>query len=152
MQHHVLVVPRELPPGLAEQVGAGDAVLAQAVDQPVVGPDHGHVHLGDQHVRVLTRVAGQGDAFLVTGQVVLLARSARAQQDPGRIGPAVEVRIADRPLAVQELQIQPRAAGVPEQLRVVVVRQRRAVGREVVGQVLAEHRPGPCGRRTGRRP
>ena len=90
---------------------------------------------------VLARIAGQGDAFRVAGQVVLLARPAPAQQEPGRIVPTVEVGIADRPLAVQDLQIEPCAADVPEQLRVVVARQRRAVGREVVGQVLAEHRP-----------
>jgi hypothetical protein len=79
------------------------------------------VHLGDQHVDVLARVAGQSDAFRVAGQVVLLARPDPAQQELGRIVPAVEVGIADWPFAVERLQIQPRAVGVPEQLRVVVV-------------------------------
>ena len=73
VQHHVLVVPSELPPGRVEQVGVGDADRAQAADQPVVGPDHGHVHLGDQDMDVLARVAGQGDPFRVAGQVILLA-------------------------------------------------------------------------------
>jgi hypothetical protein len=73
VQHHVLVVPRERPPGLVEQAGLGNAVLAEAVDQPVVGPDHGHVHLADQDVDVLARVPGQGGSLWVAGQVILPA-------------------------------------------------------------------------------
>ena len=108
--------------------GFGQRMAAQAVDQAIVGPDHGHLHLGDQNVGILARVARQGDALRVAGQVVFIARPAPAEQQPGRIAAAVEIGVGDRPLAVQQFQVEPGAARVPEQLGVVVMGQRRPVG------------------------
>jgi len=136
-QREPLVVPRQRPPRLFEEVRLGDPVFAQPVDQPVVRLDHRDLHLRDQQVHVLPRVADQRHPFLVARQV---ARRG-AQQQLGRVVPLVEVWVADRPLAVQGLQVQPRAADVAHHRLVVVVRHWRAVGRDVVSDVLAEDRP-----------
>ena len=141
MQHHPLVVPGECLAGRGEQLRLGYPVDAQPVDQPVVRADHRDLHLRNQHVHVLARIADQGGAFLIARQVVVPAAVVAAQQQLRRIAPAVQVRLGDRTVAVQAFQVQTRAADVAQQGFVVVVGHRGPVGGDVVRHVLPEHRP-----------
>ena len=149
MQHHVLVVPGERPPGRADRSASGTPssrsrstsrlwarIMATCICEiRTWNPGAG-------------RPPGRRPPRCGADRPARPARSGQAAAGPGRA--AVQVGIGDRPLPVQQLQVEPSAAGVPEQLRVVVVGQRRAVGGQIVGQVLAEHRP-PGGDRASLR-
>jgi hypothetical protein len=107
-------VPGRDPPRRLEKVGLGDAAGAQAVDDAVVGGDQEDVKLGDELVNVVAGVAEQRRPLGGARDVV-----------PPRA--AFEVRA--------------RAARVADAVGVGARRQGRAVGRDVVGDELAEDRP-----------
>ena len=71
-------MPHRRAPGLLEDVGLGDAVLAQAVDDEVVGAQEGDVQLVDEQVDVVARVADQGEALLVARHVVARSTPSRS--------------------------------------------------------------------------
>ena len=152
-QGNPLVVPRQRSPGLVEQVALGHSVRAQPVDESVVRFDHRHLHLGNQEVHVLSRIADQRDALLVARQVLRKALVIEAEQQLGRIVAAEQVRIARRAIAVQALQVESSAADVAQHRLVIVVGDRRAIGGDVMGDELPEGRPSgrdrarflPCG-------
>ena len=75
LDDHPLVVPHRGAPGGVEALGRVDAVLAQAVDEPVVRADQGVVQLRDEDVDVVARVAHQGGALLVARHVAVAASS-----------------------------------------------------------------------------
>jgi hypothetical protein len=69
-QDHVLVVPGRGPSRVLEDLVLGGAVLAQAVDEPVVQAQERELDLIHEQVHVVTRVADQRDALLVARQVM----------------------------------------------------------------------------------
>ena len=135
LEHHPLVVPARGPLGLPEQRVLVDAVVAQAVHQAVVHAGQRHLELVDEQVGVLARVAHQRHRLVVAGQVMA------GEQQLRRVVALVQVRVGDRPGAVQALEIGLRRAEVADLRLVGVVRERGAVGGDVVGHVLAEERP-----------
>ena len=130
-----LVVPREGSSSFVEQVALRHAVGAEPVGEEVVRADEGHLHLAHERVDVVARVADQGDALLVARQVAVVLEELH-----GIVAP-VEVGGAGRSSAVERLEVGTRGAHVAKRLDVGVGAKRRAVGGEVVGDVLAEERP-----------
>jgi hypothetical protein len=133
VEQHPLVVPDGRAPRLLEDVD--HAVRAQPVHEPVVQAQEGHLHLAHEQVDVVARIAEERDALRVAGHVPAV------HQELARVVAVVEVRAAGRPAAVHGLEVRARGAEVEHPLRVGVVRERRAVGGDVVGDVLAEERP-----------
>ena len=109
-----LVVPGQGATRVRHQIGLRDAVLTQSVNEAVVGLEHGNVHLRDKEVDILTRVADEGDAFLVARKVLRVAVVVQTEQHLGWVFSAEEERTADRTVAVHALQIQARAPRVPQ--------------------------------------
>src|SRR2546430_8823513 len=105
-------MPRKCPTRLGDKIGLRDAVLAEPVNEAVMSLEHGDMHLGDQKVDILARVADQRDAFLVPGQVGREPLVVESKQHLGRVFPAKEVGVADRAVAVYALEVEARAAGV----------------------------------------
>ena len=138
LDDHPLVVPHRGAPGGVEALGRVDAVLAQAVDEPVVRADQAVVQLGDEDVHVVARVAEQRGALRVARHVAVAAQQLR------RVARVVEEGRADRPGAVEALEVGPRRAEVGDRRRVGVRADGRAVGGDVVGDELPEE--GPAGR------
>ena len=97
-------------------------------------------------MHILARIADQRDALLVPRQVLREVLGVESEQHLGRVLPAKEERVADRAVAVHRLEIQARAAGVPDQRRIVVMRHRGSVGCDVMRDELPEH--GPARRHT----
>jgi hypothetical protein len=112
-------------------------VLAQAVDQPVVQLDEGDGHLAREQMHVVAWIPDERDPLVIAGHVAALSR----QQQPGRVVLGVQVRRADRPGAVQTLQVGPRHSEVAGSVGIGAVRHRRAVSGDVVGHELPEERP-----------
>ena len=103
--------------------------------------EHGDVHLRDQKVDILARVADERETFLVPRQVLREAVIVQSKQHLGGVFPAEEEGVANRAVPIHGLEVQARAARVPNQGRIVVMRDRRSVRRDVVGDELPEHRP-----------
>ena len=145
MQDDPLVMPGHDLAGILENpVGRRILVcrlLGQRIGDGIMEGQQRDLHLRNQHVHVLARIADQGGAFLIARQVVVPAAVVTAQQQLRRIAPAVQVRLGDRTVAVQAFQVQTRAADVAQQGLVVVVGHRGPVGGDVVRHVLPEHRP-----------
>jgi hypothetical protein len=105
------------------------------------------VHLRHDDVRIVARVADDGRPFGVSEQVA----AAWCGEQFGRIVSLEQKRMPDRTVAVESLKIQPRRPCVP-QLREIRMRlRRRSVGRDVVGDELAEKWPAGRLRRQRRR-
>ena len=141
VEHCPLVVPGQRPTSLGDQIGFRDAVLTESINEAVMSLEHGDVHLRDQKVHVLARVADQRDALLVPRQVLRAPLVVESEQHLGRVFPAKEERVANRAVAIHGLEVQACAAGVPNQRRVVVMGHRGSVGCDVMGDELPEHRP-----------
>ena len=77
----------------------------------------------------------------VAGDIVRAAGVVRAQQQFGRVIAVVQKGIANRPITIQTLQIDPGAAGVAQRRGIGVVGETGAVGGDVVGDELAEVGP-----------
>ena len=134
-----LVMPHGRPPRGVEALDLVDAVLAQAVDEPVVRADQAVVQLGDEDVHVVARIAEQRRALRVARHVAIAVEQLRG------IARVIEEGRAHRPGAVEALEVGPRRAEVRDRRRVGVRADRRAVGGDVVGDELPEERP--AGRR-----
>jgi hypothetical protein len=106
----------------------------KSIDQAVVGADEADLHLAHEHVHIVAGVADQGDPVLVAWHVA-------GVEQLRRVVAAIEVRRTHRAAAVERLEVGPRRAHVSQGGEVGVGSQRRAVRRQVVGDVLAEERP-----------
>ena len=58
-EHRPLVVPGQRSTRLSDEIGLRNAVLPEPVDEAVVSLEHGDVHLRDQKVDILARVADE---------------------------------------------------------------------------------------------
>jgi hypothetical protein len=141
-----LVVPRRDPAGLLEDLTLGGPLIPEPIDGAVVGPDVGNLELAHEQVDVVARIADQRNPLVVARDVV----AALPQEQLGGIVPLVEVGRADRARAVDRLEVGARDAEVADSVGIRPTPNRRAVGRDVVGDELAEERP-PRGHRPIRR-
>ena len=148
VQHDPLQVPAQRAAGLLEHVAG--AVLAQAVDEPVVRAQEGDMELGDRQVDVVARIADQRDALGVARQVGRRAGVVAADQHPVRVVALDQVRLARRAEAVDALEVEPRDPRVAERADVGARRERAAIGGQVVREELREHRPAGGALRIGR--
>ena len=128
-------MPGEGPARVVEDPILVGAVLAQPVHQAVVRLDEPDLHLAHEGVHVVAWVADQRDSLLVARQVAVVLEELRG------VVALVEVGGAGRSSAVERLEVGTRGAHVAKRLDVGVGAQRRAVGGEVVGDVLAEEGP-----------
>ena len=104
--------------------------------------DERDLHLTHEDVHVVARVAHEREAFAVARDVAVVL------EQLGWIVALEQIRRAARPAAVERLEVRARRAHVPEAPEVGVASQRRAVGCEVVCDVLAEERPACFDRRV----
>ena len=111
------------------------------IDHAVVQAEHGQVELRDEDVHVIARIADQGRALAIARNVRLLARIVHAEEQHGRVVAPVEKRAANRTVAVDALQVRAWRAEVLHALTGRSVGERAAVGRDVVGDQLAEQGP-----------
>ena len=111
-----LKVPGERPASIIEQLGLGQAVRPQAIDQAVVRVDEGNLEPGHERVYIVPGVANQRDALLVARHIAAIG----PEEQLGRIRLIVEVGRADRAAAVQRLEIRARRANVAQCLDVAV--------------------------------
>jgi hypothetical protein len=135
LDDHPLVVPHRGAPGRGEALDRVDAVLAQPIDEPVVRADQGVMQLRDEDVDIVARVAQQGGALRVARHVAVAAEELR------RVLCVVEEGRADRPGAVERLEVRPRRPEVGDRRRVGVRADGRPIGRDVVRDELPEERP-----------
>jgi hypothetical protein len=128
-------MPRQRAPRLIKQALLPGAIVAEPIDQAVVGGDERDMHLAHEHVDVVARVADQRDPFLIARHVPVGLEQLRG------VIPLVEVRRAEWAASVQRLQICSRRADVAKRLEVGVLAQRRAIRRQVMRHVLPEEWP-----------
>jgi hypothetical protein len=117
---------------------------AEVVDHAVVQAEPRQVELRDKDVNVIARIADHRDALTIARKVGLLARVVHAEQQLGGVVALVEERVADRTVAVDAFEVRAWRAEVLGALTGRSACQRAAVGRDVVGDQLAEE--GPAGR------
>jgi len=141
LQQDPLVMPGGGTAGLGEQLRLGHPVGPQPVHQAFVEMQHGQVQLAHEQVDVVAGVADEGHTLGVAGQVGRGAGVVAADQELGRVVAVVQERHAGRAVAVDDLEVGPGAAGVADLGQLGVVGQRGAVGGDVVGHELPEHRP-----------
>ena len=107
-----------------------------------MGADERDLQLAHEHVRVVARIADQRQALVVARDVAVALEQLR------RVVAPVQVRRADRPAAVERLEVGARGAHVVQAREVRVRAQRRAVRGQVVRDVLSEERPAGLGLRV----
>ena len=137
VEQNPLVVPHRRPACFREQLGLGDPVLTQTVDEEVVGLEEGDVELVDEQVNIVAWVADQREPLLVARNVA----ASRAEQHLGRVCALVEVGAPGRAATVEALEVETGRSEVPQLAFLRVRQQRRPVGRDVVGDELADERP-----------
>ena len=101
-QDDALIVPAQLSGRGVEHARLRHAGRAGPVDERVVGARERQVHLGDEHVRIVPRVADDGRAFLVPQHV----RGIAAQQQLRGIVATKQVGMSHRPVAIEALEVQ----------------------------------------------
>jgi hypothetical protein len=99
------------------------------------------MHLRDQHVGIVARIADNCDALCVSLHVCF----AYTKQELRWVVTLVEERMAGRSIAVQTFKVELRAARIVQFRRIGIRSQDGAVSRNIVSHKLAEDRP-TCGR------
>jgi hypothetical protein len=96
------------------------------------------VHLADEKVHVIARVADQGNALPIARQIVRHTAYVEAKQELVWVLDVVEEGVAHGPVPVDTFEIQARGAGVPELSSQGVPGKEGAVRGDVVGNELPE--------------
>jgi hypothetical protein len=105
-----------------------------------VEPCEGHVHLADEQMHIVAGVPDKRDSLGIARHVPGTSPELGEEQLRGIV--AIEqVRAANGTTTVEGLEVDARAAKVLDAVGVGVVRQRRAIGGDVVGDELTEYRP-----------
>src|SRR5262249_4809293 len=98
------------------------------------------MQLRDEEVRVVARIANQGQSLLVARQVPDRTL-AEPDEQLVRVVDIVQAGLSHRTGAVNTFQIEARCAEVPKSFDILRFPQWRAVVRDVMGDELAEERP-----------
>jgi hypothetical protein len=113
-------VPGGRAPGVVEDLGLLDPVLAQSVDEQVVGLDEAELHLVHEEVGVVALIADQGDALVISRNVV----AALTEQELRRVVLLEEVRRTRRAGCVDAFEVGARRPEVLDAIRVCVMAER----------------------------
>src|SRR5215470_7602366 len=116
------------------------AVVPELVHDPIVKVQKCQMQLRDEHMRVIARIADQGEPLGVAGQVAD-GTVTRANQELVGIVHVVQVWLADRTGAVDTFQIEPGRTEVLENGYVLGFLQRGTIVGDVMGDELSEKRP-----------
>src|SRR5262252_2020269 len=99
-----LVVPTQFAGGRFEQLAIDNTVSARSIHKGVVRARKGKMHLRHEHVRIISWVANDCSPFSVAENIA----TAIAKQELGGISALKQKRMADRPIAISALEVQPR--------------------------------------------
>src|SRR5262249_2945686 len=129
--------------GAPEDFSSVDTLFAQAIDHAIVKAQKSKLKLGDEQMRIVARVADDGEALFIARQVTRLA-AVMTYEELIRVMNVVEIRLTNWSGAIKRFKIEAWRAEILQNVYIFGLLQRCSIMGDVVGNKLPEEGP-TCG-------